>query len=145
MSFLSSLNIGGSALTAQKLRMDIISQNIANASTTRTENGGPYRRKMVVFSKGEQKTPFENILNAASGENISGVVVSGIIEDPEDLKPVFDPSHPDADVNGYVMMPNVDTVKEMIDMMSATRSYEASVTALNATKLMAAKALEIGR
>lgn len=146
MSFLSSLNISGSALTAQKLRMDIISSNMANATTTRTENGEPYRRKMVVFSPIAQNNSFEGIFNSLSkNENTPGVEVSAIVEDQRPLKPVYNPSHPDADANGYVMMPNVDTMEEMIDMMSATRSYEANVTTLNAIKQMAAKALEIGR
>jgi flagellar basal-body rod protein FlgC len=144
MSFLDSLNISGSALTAQKLRMDVISQNIANASTTRTEAGGPYRRKMVVFS--EDLSDFsEALVRGGDEEPASGVKVTAIVDDPSDLKPVYNPSHPDADENGYVMMPNVDTAKEMVDMISATRSYEANVTAFNAVKLMASKALEIGR
>lgn len=141
MAFLDSLNISGSALTAQKLRMDIVSQNISNANTTRTEDGGPYRRKLVVFREGGES--FSDIMGRYGGA--SGVEVSAIVEDPGDLKPVYNPGHPDADENGYVMMPNVDTMEEMVDMISATRSYEASVTAFNAAKLMAAKALEIGR
>ncbi len=145
MSFLDSLNISGSALTAQKLRMDVISSNIANASTTRTENGDTYRRKMVVFSEATN-SPFSGVLDSlAQAENLGGVEVTAIVEDQSDLKPVYDPDHPDADESGYVMMPNVDTVDEMVDMMSATRSYQANVTVFNAVKLMATKALEIGR
>lgn len=143
MAFLNSLNISGSALTAQKLRMDVISSNIANASTTRTEDGETYRRKMVVFQEG---SAFANVMDSVNQrEALSGVEVSEIVEDQSPLKAVYNPSHPDADENGYVMMPNVDTASEMIDMMSATRSYEANVTAFNAVKMMAAKALEIGR
>lgn len=146
MSFLSSLNISGSALTAQKLRMDVISQNIANADVTRTEQGGPYRRKMVVLSSDGIKNNFSYVLNSSQESlKCSGVEVAGIVEDPEELTPVFDPDHPDADANGYVMMPNVDTVEEMTDMISASRSYEANITAFNAVKQMASKALEIGR
>ena len=146
MSFLSSLNISGSALTAQKLRMDIISQNLANANTTRTEDGGPYKRKLVILSESEQSGAFGSALKAAGQtEGVSGVVVSSIIEDEEGLKSVYNPSNPDADENGYVTMPNVNTVEEMIDMISATRSYEANITAFNAVKLMATKALEIGK
>lgn len=144
MSFLDSLNISGSALTAQKLRMDVISSNIANASTTRTEDGGSYRRKLVVFTEAENNS-FSGVLDSLNQENLGGVEATAIVEDPSDLKPVYDPDHPDADANGYVMMPNVDTVDEMVDMMSATRSYEASVTAFNAVKMMVTKALEIGR
>jgi flagellar basal-body rod protein FlgC len=146
--FLQSMNITGSALTAQKLRMEIISSNIANASTTRTESGKSYRRKMVVFTPVGGNNSFEAILGTLKENgnvNGNGVKVSAIIEDQSPLKPVYNPSHPDADENGYVMMPNVDTVEEMVDMMSATRSYEANITALNAIKLMATKALEIGR
>jgi len=145
MSFMDSLNISGSALTAQKLRMDVISSNIANASTTRTEEGGPYRRKLVVLSEATNDS-FSGVMNSLTkNENLGGVEVSAIVEDQSDFKPVYDPDNPDADANGYVMMPNVDTVDEMVDMMSATRSYQANVTAFNAVKLMATKALEIGR
>ncbi|HZK70188.1 MAG TPA: flagellar basal body rod protein FlgC [Clostridia bacterium] len=145
MEFLNSLNIGGSALTAQKLRMDIISQNIANADTTRTQSGGPYKRKMVVLTSRDGAS-FSSLLNKAGNDpKYYGVSVTNIIEDNEGFKPVYNPSHPDADANGYVMMPNVDTTKEMVDMISATRSYEASVTAFNAVKLMATKALDIGK
>lgn len=143
MSFLNSLNISGSALTAQKLRMNIISQNIANSSTTRTDEGGPYVRKMVVFKTQQQGTEFKNILNK-TGQYL-GVEVEQIIQDPGGFKQVYNPSHPDANENGYVTMPNINTVQEMTDMMSATRSYEANITAFNAVKLMAMKALEIGR
>ncbi len=145
MSFLDSLNISGSALTAQKLRMDVISSNIANASTTRTDEGGPYRRKLVVLSEATNDS-FSGVMNSLTqNENIGGVEVSAIVEDQSDFKPVYDPDNPAADANGYVMMPNVDTVDEMVDMMSASRSYEASITAFNAVKLMATKALDIGR
>lgn len=145
MSFVTALDISGSALTAQKMRMDIISQNIANATTTRTEDGDPYRRQMVVVQ--EQTTPTFNSAydEAMSTSGLGGVEVVGIVEDQSDLVPVYNPGHPDADAEGYVWMPNVDTTTEMIDMMSATRSYEANVTVLNATKDMAMKALEIGK
>ncbi len=145
MAFLKSLNISGSALTAQKLRMEIISQNMANASVTRTEAGGPYRRKLVTLRENSEDASFSDVFGALGEEQPAGVMVSDITEDPREGKPVYNPDHPDADENGYVMMPNVDTLEEMIDMMSATRSYEANITAFNAVKLMAAKALEIGR
>jgi len=147
LSFLSSLDISGSALTAQRLRMDVISSNLANASTTKTEEGDPYRRKMVVFRPAGGNLSFAEAFRTAAGnmKNFGGVEASAVVEDPSPLKPVYDPSHPDADENGYVMMPNVDTVTEMVDMISATRSYEANITALNAVKLMASKALDIGR
>lgn len=143
MAFLNSLNISGSALTAQKLRMNIISQNIANASTTRTQDGGPYVRQMVVFKTADQVDSFYNALEQAN--NGYGVEVEQIVQDPNGTKQVYNPSHPDADENGYLSMPNINTVQEMTDMMSASRSYEANITAFNAVKLMATKALEIGR
>lgn len=143
MSFLESLNISGSGLTAQRLRMDVISENIANMDTTRTEEGGPYRRKMVVLSS---KSNFKNMMikNLNEYEN-GGVEVTEILEDESEFKLVFNPEHPDADENGYVSMPNVDTLKETVDMMEAYRAYQANVTALNTVKQMAVKALEIGR
>ncbi|GAB1477114.1 flagellar basal body rod protein FlgC [Bacillota bacterium] len=143
MDFLSALNISGSGLTAQKLRMDVIAQNIANAQVTRTEDGSPYRRKMVVLNSVEGS--FKSELNKAFGRKTGGVQVSRIVEDPTPLVPVYDPAHPDADEEGYVMMPNVNTAQEMIDMLGASRAYESNVTAFNAMKSMAMKALEIGR
>lgn len=146
MAFLSSLNIGGSALIAQKQRMDIISQNIANVDTTRTQDGGPYIRKTAVFEEMPDNPSFKKSLKIANAKiKGGGVRINTIEEDATDLKSVYNPQHPDADENGYVLMPNVDTVKEMVDMISATRSYEANVTAFNAVKQMALKALEIGR
>ncbi len=138
MSFFGSMNISGSALTAQRLRMDVIAENIANAQTTRTQTGEPYRRKFVLMG---ERSSFASHLQAAGG----GVRVTEIVEDTSPLTPVHDPTHPDADEDGYVYMPNVNTVTEMIDMMSATRSYEANITAINAFKNMAFKALEIGK
>ena len=147
MAFLDSLNISGSGLTAQKLRMQVVAQNLANANTTRTEGGGPYRRKLVVLSERSGPNGFSAALNASIGEKASlgGVKASAIIGDADDFKLEYDPSHPDADANGYVRLPNVNTVEEMVDIMSASRLYEANVTAFNAMKEMASKALEIGR
>jgi len=139
MGFLSSIDISGSALTAQRLRMDVISENIANAETTVTDSGEPYRRKVCVLA---ERTSFSSVLSDAVG---SGVKVSKIMEDASDFELEYDPDNPLADANGYVQMPNVDEVEEIIDLMGATRSFEANVTALNATKSMAVKALEIGR
>ncbi|MDF2685015.1 MAG: flagellar basal-body rod protein FlgC [Clostridia bacterium] len=146
MSFLNSLNISGSALTAQKFRMNVISQNISNANTTRTENGQPYRRKLVIFNENKNNVDFSSTLNNSLKENIgAGVEVSAVVEDQSNFKLEFNPDHPHADADGYVRMPNVDTVEEMVDMISATRSYEANITAFNAMKFMASKALEIGK
>ncbi|MFD2657208.1 flagellar basal body rod protein FlgC [Gracilibacillus thailandensis] len=151
MSIFNAINTSGSGLTAQRLRMDTISSNIANADTTRaTVNADgeyePYRRKMTVFSPKDQS--FSSILNRTTqrGETTGdGVKVSQIVEDEEPFKQVYNPNHPDANEDGYVEMPNVDPLKEMVDMMSATRSYEANVTSLNASKTMLMKALEIGK
>lgn len=148
MNFGSSFGISASALTAQRLRMDIISSNIANAETTRASvvdgKAVPYRRKLAVLET-TQPDSFSNILHSQMGGGSEGVKVKAIIDDSSPLKPVYNPSHPDADVNGYVYMPNVDVTKEMVDMLSASRSYEANVTMLNASKSMVVKALEIGR
>lgn len=149
MSFLSSFDISASGLTAERQRLDIASENMANTNTTRTESGGPYRRKMVVFQEiPSTSTSFRSRFNSLLNRNISskgGVQVTEIVEDARDLYPVYDPDHPDANEEGYVMMPNVDPVKETIDAMSATRSYEANLTAFNAMKLMAQRALDIGK
>lgn len=146
MSFLSSFDISASGLTAQRQRLDIASENIANSETTRTASGGTYRRKMVVLQEVPStsfRTKFNSLLNRTSSKG--GVRVSQIIEDQRDLQPVYNPDHPDANEEGYVMMPNVDLVKETVDGMSATRSYEANLTAFNAMKLMSQRALDIGK
>lgn len=152
MSLFQQLSISGSALTAQRLRMDIISSNIANATTTRGSfvDGEwiPYRRKMTEMSPRGQNN-FESFLEMAAQENqpvaTQGVRVNRIVEDQTPFKQVYDPSHPEANAEGYVQLPNVDLTKEMVDMLSATRAYEANVTAFNAGKNMDMKALEIGR
>ncbi|MDR1066922.1 MAG: flagellar basal body rod protein FlgC [Clostridiales bacterium] len=140
MSFLSSMDASASGLTAQRLRMDIISENIANVTTTRTGDGGPYRRKTVLFQ--ERGEPFASSLERAKSK---GVKVTSVTEDRTPGMLVYEPEHPDANADGYVLMPNVNIVREMTDMISASRSYEANVTAMNLTKSMVAKTLEIGR
>ncbi len=141
----NSINISASGLTAQRLRMDIISRNIANANTTRTSSGTPYRRQIPIMREVEGDS-FKSALSCAMNKrNGEGVEISEVKEDMSDFKSVYNPSHPDANEKGYVLMPNVDTVTEMVNMISATRSYEANVTALNSAKSMAMKALEIGR
>lgn len=146
------MNISSSALTAQRLRMDTVSSNIANAETTRArlnEQGEfePYRRKTVRMQ--EQGASFTQQLRrfrqGTSNQNLTGVNITAIREDDEPFMMVYNPTHPDAGEDGYVQMPNVDPLQEMVDLISATRSYEANVTALNATKGMLMKALEIGR
>nr|WP_209122468.1 flagellar basal body rod protein FlgC [Alkalihalobacillus sp. BA299] len=146
----NGLNISASSLTAQRLRMDVISANMANAESTRAHfvdgEWQPYRRKMVVMQPNQQN--FSSYLNKAMNHSDNpgeGVKVSRIIEDQTPFKMMYQPEHPDADEDGYVKLPNVDPLREMVDLMSATRSYEANVTTLNATKNMLMKALEIGR
>lgn len=141
-----SLDISASAMTLQRLRMDVISQNIANAETTRTEEGTPYRRRLVMIQEQRESKPFSQHLKDARIQfDGCGVKAIRVVEDPSEYKLVYDPMHPDADEDGYVRLPNVDRLREMVDMMSATRSYEANVTAFNASKSIAMKALEIGR
>ena len=147
MSIFSSFNINSSGLTAQRYRMDIISQNIANANTPRTADGTPYRRKVVTFAEKNSHTPFSRVLKLSRDKySGDGVKVDGVYEDTEtDLTMVYDPSHPDADENGYVMYPNVNIITEMTNMIDASRAYEANSTAFNASKAMAMKGLEIGK
>ena len=138
------MNISGSGLTAQRMRMDVIAENIANVDTTRGPDGRPYTRKYVVFE--ERNPDFAEVLqNTLTSSAEGGVRVAEIGTDPSPYKLVYDPNHPDANEDGYVEMPNVDITQEMVDMISAYRSYEANVTAFNAYKDMAVKALEIGR
>jgi flagellar basal-body rod protein FlgC len=145
-----SLNTTASALTAQRLRMDVISSNMANVDTTRGKyvdgEWAPYRRKMVVMEPEGKR--FSSLLQRAMNENSpvgNGVKVTKIVEDQTPFKLVYDPEHPDANEQGYVQLPNVDPLKEMVDLISATRSYEANVTVFNASKGMLMKALEIGK
>jgi len=145
MSIFDSINISASALTAEKTRIDIINKNMANANTTRATGGMPYRRQMVVYEE-NKKTPFPAYLEKHNNKfNGKGVVISEIVEDDTPFKLVYEPGHPDADENGYVRMPNVEIVKEMVDMIDAQRAYEANITAMNTTKSMLMKALDIGR
>jgi flagellar basal-body rod protein FlgC len=150
MKLTNGFDISASALTAQRLRMDVISSNIANADTTRAKqvNGKwvPYQRKMVSLEP-YQLSFSQTLDQAMSGASDvgKGVRVRQIVDDPAPFKQVYNPTHPDADENGFVLMPNVDLLKENVDMITATRSYEANVTALNATKSMISKALEIGK
>ena len=144
MSFLNSMNISASALTATRLRMDIIAENMASSNTTRTENGEPYRRKYVVFQEKTNDRDFASFFNrprTAAG----GVRVLRVGTDMSEFKYDYNPTHPDADEDGYVRYPNVEVVQEMVDMMSAYRAYEANITALNAFKDMAIKTLELGK
>ncbi|MBE3574836.1 MAG: flagellar basal body rod protein FlgC [Firmicutes bacterium] len=161
MSLLQAIDIAASGMTAQRTRLDVIADNLANADTTRTPEGGPFRRKMAVFvSRGDRPAPLPPwqawrlsvpgamaaaSLPAVEPSTLDGVQVDRIVEDPRPPRLVYDPGHPDADANGYVAYPNIDPVTEMVDMISASRAYEANVQVINNAKAMALKALEIGR
>jgi flagellar basal-body rod protein FlgC len=159
MGFLDSLDLSSSGMTAERLRMDVISNNLANANTTHTANGEPYRRQEVILEPGGES--FDSTLGliqaGADGQSIadsmdgqgegslSGVKVTGIVADQTPFKQEYDPGNPDADKRGYVKVPNVSVVSEMVDMMSASRAYEANVTAIQSAKTMAERALDIGK
>ena len=148
MSFFGSLDVSASGLTAQRLRMDVTAENLANAQTTRTAQGGPYRRKEVVLEQSAAGGFGASLASALGGTGSSapgGVEVAGIVEDASNFKTVYDPGHPDADARGYVRMPNVDTVTEMTDLISASRAYEAIVTAMQTAKQMFSKTLDLLR
>ncbi len=145
MNFLNALHISSSGLSAQRIRMNIISSNLANINATRTPEGGPYRRRDVVFSASPLHTTFKDMLRDRMSQGLYEVKVVDIIKDARPPLLQYDPQHPDANEQGYVAKPNINLVEEMVNMMSATRSYEANVTAINATKGMALKALEIGK
>lgn len=148
MAFLSSVNVIGSGLTAQQQRLDVISENVTNINTTRTEGGEPYRRKMVVLEEENSDSPFRQALDRAMGRRNSaqgGVRVAEIVEDESDFKLSYDPENPDANEDGYVELPNVDLVKEISDAMAANQAYSANVTAFNVLKQVIAKGLEIGQ
>lgn len=146
VSVLSVLRIAGSALTAQRLRMDVTASNIANAEATSTPRGGPYRRSRVVFSPlAEPAGGSAFRLSGAPAGQTGGVEVRRIVQDQTPPRRVYEPTHPDAGPDGYVEYPNVDLVTEMTDMLSASRSYEANITIVNVAKSMAQRALDIGR
>jgi flagellar basal-body rod protein FlgC len=141
MDFLTAFRICGSGLAAQRAKMDVIVSNLANVNTTRTPEGGPYKRKVIVFSAKPLESNFDDDLTDA----LRMVKVEGVVEDKKNIKMVFDPNHPDANEKGFVAMPGINTVVEMSDMIMVNRAYEACVTAFDATKNMAVKALELGK
>jgi flagellar basal-body rod protein FlgC len=145
MDFFSSMNVSSSALSAERTRMNLISSNLANANVTRTPEGGPYKRKDAVFSAAPVENRFARALDGASGKELRQVEIQQIVEDKNPPRMQYDPSHPDADAKGYVAMPNVNVIEEMADMISASRTYEANVMAVQAAKSMAMKTLEISK
>ncbi|MBO4615841.1 MAG: flagellar basal body rod protein FlgC [Lachnospiraceae bacterium] len=147
MGMFTSFDINSSGLTAQRYRMDIISENVANANTTRTGDGTPYVRKVVTFKEKDKQTPFSRVLNKSMDKYTGeGVKIGGVYKDTQtEMNMVYDPSHPDADENGYVTYPNVNIITEMTNLIDASRAYEANATAFNASKSMAMKGLSLGQ
>ncbi|HEU4700880.1 MAG TPA: flagellar basal body rod protein FlgC [Conexibacter sp.] len=144
MGLFDAIDVAGSGLAAERLRMDVTAGNLANAQTTQGANGQPYRRREVVLQEASGQS-FDSILASASSSPVNGVQVAGIVEDPSDPRRVYDPGHPDADAQGYVTLPNVNPVTEMVDLISASRSYEANVTAMQTAKQLFTKTLELLR
>jgi flagellar basal-body rod protein FlgC len=150
MGLFDAIDASGSALSAERLRMDVTSENLANAQTTKGADGQPYRRKEVVLQQADASaTSFASVLTSMQGaggaKSVNGVRVAGIVEDSSALKRLYDPGHPDADKEGYVTMPNVNTVTEMTDLISSSRAYEANVTAMQTAKTMFSKTLDLLR
>ena len=143
MSFLDILGASASAMSAQRLRMNVISTNLANVETTKTPEGGPYRRKEVMFSATPTGNTFDQLLRAASRETLYTVDAKVVDDSSRTFRQVHDPTHPDADASGIVSKPDISVVEEMVEMLSASRIYEANVTAFTASKEMALRALEI--
>jgi len=144
MDFLTAMKISGTALKAERTRANIASMNLANANTTRTIEGGPYRAKSVVFGAKRLEGSFQETYNSVA-DKLRKVEVVEVVEDPTPFKEIYDPSHPDADANGIVRMPNVNVVEQMVDLMSARRDFEANVAALDSIKTMALRAMDISR
>ena len=141
MNLLTALDVNASGLTAQRKRVEVSSSNLANSQTTRTQEGGPYRRKDVVF----QTTSFKDSLGMAMNSGVEGVEVSEMVDDPSPFDRRYEPGHPDADGDGYVAYPNVNVMEEMANLVEASRSYEANISAIGIVKAMITRTLEIGR
>jgi len=145
MDFMTAIDIGASGLKAERTHLNVVSMNLANAKTTRTVGGGPYRRKEVIFKETEVDSPFLKVMKSALDDEIKGVRVDSIQNDSRGLRRVYEPGHPDADEEGYVSYPDINVVEEMTNMLSAMRAYEANVSTITTAKAMFTKALEIGR
>ena len=141
MNLITAIDVNASGLTAQRKRVEVSSSNLANAQTTRTLQGGPYRRKDVVF----ETDSFDETLNIAMDDGISGVEVSQIVEDPRPFDRRYEPGHPDADAEGYVAYPNVNVMEEMANLVEGSRSYEANLAAISIVKTMINRTLELGK
>ena len=144
MDFMTAMQIGASGLTAQRMRMDTIASNLANIETTRTPEGGPYKRKDVMFAA-LPLDPFSSTFNEALADQVRQVQVAEVVEDQSAPTMVFNPNHPDANDKGYVAMPNINLMEEMVNLINATRSFEANIQSLNAAKSMALRAIDLGR
>lgn len=144
MDFMTAMRISGSALKAERTRINIASMNLANANTTRTIEGGPYRAKSVVFGAAPLASGFQETYDSVN-DRLRQVEVVKVVDDPTPFKEVYDPSHPDADANGMVKMPNVNTAEQMVDLMSARRDFDANVAAMDSIKAMALRSLDISR
>ncbi|MFP4083529.1 MAG: flagellar basal body rod protein FlgC [Desulfonatronovibrio sp.] len=145
MSFMKSLDIGASALSAERTHLNVISMNLANVNTTRTPEGGPYQRKTVLFESQPVETPFGKAMQSELDRELRGVRAKSVLNDNRPFKMVYDPGHPDADQEGYVRTPDINVVEEMANMLTAMRTYEANVSSITTAKAMFNKALEIGR
>ncbi len=143
MSLFSALSIGASGMSAQRTRAEILVENLANAETTRTPEGGPYRRKDVVFETSTVSSPFSSIFNSQVQEAGGGVAVSGIVTDTSDPEKRYMPGHPDADKDGYVAFPHINPAEDMVDLMGAARNYEANVAAISAVKDMIQRSIDL--
>ncbi|HWR03616.1 MAG TPA: flagellar basal body rod protein FlgC [Humidesulfovibrio sp.] len=145
MDFMSALDVSASGMKAQRTYMNVISMNLANVKTTRTPEGGAYKRKSVAFAAAPVFNPFDKEMENAENRELKGVVVRGIVTDKRPMKKVHEPGHPDADKDGYVTYPDINVVEEMANMITTMRSYEANVQAIQDTKAMFNKALQIAR
>ena len=145
MDMMAGLQVSFSALNAQRTRMNVIASNLANAQSTRIPEGGPYKRQEVIFAAQPQRSAFEGMLNDRLHDGVNAVHVLDVVSDPNGTRLEYEPDHPDANAQGYVAYPNVNVMREMVDLISATRAYEANVTAINSSKDMALRALQIGR
>lgn len=145
MDFLTAMRIGTSGLEAQRTRMNVVASNLANINTTRTPEGGPYKKKEVIVSATDVKDSFGQELQSTLNGKLKEATVSGVVEDKSEPRMVYEPDHPDANEKGYVAYPNINVMQEMVNLMSASRSYEANVTTINASKSLALRAIELGR
>ena len=145
MDYMTALDIGASALAAERAHMNVVSMNLANVKTTRTAESGAYRRKSVVYESADVDSPFSKVMKSALDHELKGVRVTGVVTDARPSKRVFEPGHPDADKEGYVSYPDINVVEEMTSMITVSRSYEANVASISTVKAMYQKALDLGR